>query len=441
MISISSYKNKNVGILGAGLSGIAAAKILVSSKANIYIFDDKKDKPDFINDNCWKNYKLWPWEALAALVVSPGIPINAKNKHLAIELAIKNKITIINEIDLFFQSKPKAKIIGITGTNGKSTTVALLFHILKSNKIKCVIGGNYGFPACEIKDPGKNGIIILELSSYQLDGAKELRLDLATITNITKDHLDYHETFENYKFSKLKIINSLKENGTFFLDAHNKLLNEIVTEKNFKSINIIKIKKDKNYNYINDNDYLQGAHNASNSSIAISIAKHLNIDLKKISFAINNFKGLPHRMEPLYTSDRIKIINDSKSTNGESTAAALNSFENIFWIAGGQPKSDGIGEAKNFLDKVKEVFLIGKSTDYFCKEISKFKKDLQINNCLTLENATKLALKKAAMSNLQNYVILLSPSAASFDQYINFEDRGNKFKKIVNQELNEGSIK
>ena len=441
MTSISSYKNKNVGILGAGLSGIAAAKILVSSKANIYIFDDKKDKPDFINDNCWKNYKLWPWEALAALVVSPGIPINAKNKHLAIELAIKNKITIINEIDLFFQSKPKAKIIGITGTNGKSTTVALLFHILKSNKIKCVIGGNYGFPACEIKDPGKNGIIILELSSYQLDGAKELRLDLATITNITKDHLDYHETFENYKFSKLKIINSLKENGTFFLDAHNKLLNEIVTEKNFKSINIIKIKKDKNYNYVNDNGYLQGAHNASNSSIAISIAKHLNINLKKISFAINNFKGLPHRMEPLYTSDRIKIINDSKSTNGESTAAALNSFENIFWIAGGLPKSDGIGEAKNFLDKVKEVFLIGKSTDFFCKEISKFKKDLQIHNCLSLEKATKLALKKAAMSNLQNYVILLSPSAASFDQYINFEDRGNKFKKIVNQELNEGSIK
>ena len=441
MTSINSYKNKNVGILGAGLSGIAAAKILVSSKANIYIFDDKKDKPDFINDNCWKNYKLWPWEALAALVVSPGIPINAKNKHLAIELAIKNKITIINEIDLFFQSKPKAKIIGITGTNGKSTTVALLFHILKSNKIKCVIGGNYGFPACEIKDPGKNGIIILELSSYQLDGVKELRLDLATITNITKDHLDYHETFENYKFSKLKIINSLKENGTFFLDAHNKLLNEIVTEKNFNSINIIKIKKDKNYNYVNDNDYLQGAHNELNSSIAISIAKHLNINLKKISFAINNFKGLPHRMEPLYTSDRIKIINDSKSTNGESTAAALNSFENIFWIAGGQPKSDGIGEAKNFLDNVKEVFLIGKSTDYFCKEISKFKKDLQINNCLTLENATKLALKKAAMSNLQNYVILLSPSAASFDQYINFEDRGNKFKKIVNQELNEGSIK
>ena len=206
MISISSYKNKNIGILGAGLSGIAAAKILVSSKANIFIFDDKKDKPNLIDIHCWKNYKLWPWKTLTALVVSPGIPINAKNKHLAIELALKNKIKIINEIDLFFETKPEAKIIGITGTNGKSTTVALLFQILKFNKIKCVIGGNFGFPACEIKDPGKNGVIILELSSYQLDGAKKLNLDIATITNITKDHLDYHQNFKNYKFSKFKII-------------------------------------------------------------------------------------------------------------------------------------------------------------------------------------------------------------------------------------------
>ena len=441
MIRINYYENKDVGILGAGLSGIAAAKILSNSKANIFVFDDKKDKPDFIRKKSWKNYNLWPWETLTALVVSPGIPINAKNKHLAIQYAIKNKVKIINEIDLFFETKPKAKIIGITGTNGKSTTVALLFHILKFNKIKCVIGGNYGFPACEIKDPGKNGIIILELSSYQLDSAKKLSLDLATITNITKDHLDYHETFKKYKLSKLKILKFLKENGTFILDADNKLLNEMVNKKKFKSKNIIKITKDKTYNYVNDNDYLQGAHNASNCSLAVSIAKHLNITLEKIKFAIENFKGLPHRMEPIYISDRIKIINDSKSTNGESTAAALKSFKNIFWIAGGQPKSGGIGEAKNFLDRVIEVFLIGKSTKFFCKEISRFKQDLQIHNCLTLEKATKLAFKKAAISNFKNYVILLSPSAASFDQYRNFEDRGNKFKEIVNQQLSESLIK
>ena len=440
MTDINYYKNKNVGILGAGLSGLAAAKILISSEANLYIFDDKKNKPNIIKKYYWKDYKLWPWKNLTMVVISPGIPINAKNKHYAIELAIKHKVKIINEIDLFFETKPKAKIVGITGTNGKSTTVALLYHILKFNKIKCVIGGNYGFPACTIKDPGKNGIIILELSSYQLDGAKKLSLDLATITNITPDHLDYHETFYKYKCSKLKIIKFLKEHGIFVLDSNNKFLNDTINQGKYKSVNTIKIKKDKFYDYINDNNYLHGVHNKTNGSIAASIARHLSIPEEKIKLSINNFKGLPHRMEPLHISEKIKIINDSKSTNGESTAAALRSFENIFWIAGGQPKSGGIGESKKYLDKVIEVFLIGKSTNFFCKEISKSKKGLPIHNCLTLEKATKLAFKKGKNSNFKHYVILLSPSAASFDQYKNFVDRGNKFKEIVNQQMNEGLI-
>jgi len=438
LISIRNYKDKNVGILGAGLSGLAAAKILLNSKANIYIFDDKKNKPDIIKKIYWKNYKFWPWASLTTLVVSPGIPINATKKHDAIKLAIKNKIKIINEIDLFVETKPKAKIIGITGTNGKSTTVALLFHILKFNKISCVIGGNYGFPACEIKDPGKSGIIILELSSYQLDGVKNLSLELASITNITPDHLDYHETFHNYKLCKLKIIKFLKRNGTCILNVNNKLLSEIINDKIFKSINIIKIKNSKVNNYINDNDYLKGFHNKINGSIAISIAKYLKITDEQIKHAIKHFKGLPHRMEPLHISDKVKIINDSKSTNGESTAAALQSFENIFWIVGGQPKLGGIGASKNFLDRVVEAFLIGKSTNFFKKEISKFRQGLPLHNCLTLEKATQLALKKSEKSNLKKYVILLSPSAASFDQFENFEDRGNKFRAIVNQKLNQG---
>ena len=438
---IRYYKNKDVGILGAGLSGMAAAKILLNSKAKVFIFDDNKDKPDFIKKHNWKNYNLWPWENLTTLIVSPGIPVNSTKKHNAIKLAIKNKVKIINEIDLFVETKPKARIIGITGTNGKSTTVALLFHILKFNKIKCTIGGNYGFPACEIKDPGKNGIIILELSSYQLEGTKKLNLEVASITNITPDHLEFHETFYKYKLSKLKIIKFLKTNGTFILNTNNKLLNEEVNNKVFQSKNIIKIKNYKVKNYINDNDYLKGSHNKINGSIAISIAKYLNITNVKIKKAIKDFKGLPHRMEPLLISDKIKIINDSKSTNGESTAAALQSFENIFWIAGGQPKSGGIGESKKFLDKVIEVFLIGKSTNYFCGEITRSKKDLPIHNCLTLEKATQLALEKGITSNLKSYVILLSPSAASFDQFKNFEERGNKFKAIINEQLNQGLIK
>ena len=145
-------------------------------------------------------------------------------------------------------------------------------------------------------------------------------------------------------------------------------------------------------------------------------------------------------MEPLYISENLQIINDSKSTNGESTAAALKSFSNIFWIVGGKPKNDGIGHAKNFLDKVVEIFLIGNSTSYFSEEILKFSKNIPLNKCITLEKATILAIKKSKMSKFKNYVILLSPSAASFDQFKNFEDRGNKFKQIVNSQLDKGVI-
>ncbi len=441
MVSIDYYKNKDIGILGAGLSGMAAAKILLNSKANIYFYDDKKEKPDLIKNNSWKNYKFWPWNSLTAVVVSPGIPINAKKKHNAIKLAIKNKVKILNEIDLFVETRPKAKIIGITGTNGKSTTVALLFHILKFNKIKCVVGGNYGFPACDIKDPGKCGIIILELSSYQLDGVKRLNLDIASITNITPDHLEYHETFNKYKLSKLKIINLLKENGTFISNVNNKLVNKYLNKQKYKSINVIKIKNYLFNGYVNDNDYLRGSHNQDNGAIAISIARILNVTNAQIKCAIENFKGLPHRMEPLYISKRVKIINDSKSTNGESTAAALQSFENIFWIVGGQPKTGGIGDSRNFLDKVVEAFIIGKSINFFYKEIAKSRIDFPINKCFTLEKATEMAIKKGAQSNFKHYVILLSPSAASFDQFQNFEERGNKFKELVNKKFNESIIK
>ena len=440
MNSIINYKNQDVGILGIGLSGLAAVRVLLNSKANIFVFDDKKEKPSIIKKSNWINYNYWPWESIKTLVVSPGIPINNKEKHNAIKLAIDNKVKIINDIDLFVEIYPKAKIIGITGTNGKSTTAALLFHILKFNKIKSVICGNFGIPACSINDPGENGVIILELSSYQLDGAKSLSLDIATIINITPDHLDYHESFDRYVSSKLKIINFLKKNGIFIYDKSNELLNKVIDINKYSSLKFSSVHEKEAKDFINDNNYLKGTHNAINASIAISIAKKLNINDNKIELAIKRFEGLSHRMEPLYISSNFKIINDSKSTNGESTAAALKSFSNIFWIVGGKPKNDGIGQAKNFLDKVVEIFLIGNSTKYFSEEILKFNENIPINECITLEKATILAIKKSKMSKLKNYVILLSPSAASFDQFKSFEDRGNQFKKIISQQIEQGVV-
>ena len=236
----------------------------------------------------------------------------------------------------------------------------------------------------------------------------------------------------------MKIINFLNKNGIFVFENNNKLINQCLNYKKYNPANLMKVNSSEFESYVNDNNYLKGPHNLINASIAVSIARKLNINDKYIKLAIKSFKGLPHRMEPIYISDKIEIINDSKSTNGESTAVALESFNNVFWIVGGEPKSSGIGRSKNFLHKVVEVFLIGNSINYFAKEISKANKKLPLNNCSTLEKATKLALKKSITFKQKKCVILLSPSAASFDQFKNFEDRGNKFRIIVDQQLKKG---
>jgi UDP-N-acetylmuramoylalanine--D-glutamate ligase len=233
----------------------------------------------------------------------------------------------------------------------------------------------------------------------------------------------------------------LNDNGTIVLNKDDQLLNQLIRKDKYQLIKIFKTKNINYLDYINDNISLNGNHNQVNASIAISLAKELNVTDDKIKLSIKSFKGLPHRMETIYVSDKLKIINDSKSTNGESTAAALSSYCNIFWIVGGQPKNDGIGNAKKYLDRVEESFVIGKSYNFFENQISKNSKNLKLNRCTTLKNATELAIKKAQKSDLKEIVILLSPSAASFDQFINFEDRGNKFKQIVNNQLREGVLR
>ena len=436
--NIAYYKDKYVGILGAGKSGLAAAKILINSNANIFIFDDHYPRPLSIKKSNWKNYKLWPWKNLISIVVSPSIPTNNRLKHEAIELAIKHKVKIINEIDLFFETQPTAKIVGITGTNGKSTTVSLLHHILNLNKIRCEIGGNFGYPACLINDPGHEGVIILELSSYQLDGIKKLKLDIASIINISPDHIDFHETFDKYISSKLKILSCLNINGVLVFNKSDEFLKEIIQSQKNTSIKLLEADESSVDEFINDNNYLKGTHNSINTSIAITIAKRLNIQESQIKSAIESFVGLPHRMEPIYVSKKFTIINDSKSTNGESTSAALSSFDNIFWIAGGEPKSDGIGQAKKYLKKVNEVFLIGKSTNYFENEIIKHAPKLKVSISFTLDKAIQDAIECANRSKLNDCIILFSPSAASFDQFKNYEDRGNYLKKIIKQKLDVG---
>lgn len=440
MKNISYYNYKYVGILGLGLSGNAAARVLVKSKAIVFVFDDKKDKSLVPKKTTWLNYKDWNWEKIDTLFVSPGIPINSKKTHPAIKIAKKNNVNILNEIDLFFLTRPSAKIIGVTGTNGKSTTVALLNHILTFNKINSVIGGNFGLPACEIIDPGTKGIIILELSSYQLDGASRLSLHAAAIINITPDHIDYHDDFDTYTKSKLKIISFLDQDSKLIINNDDLYLNKIINTQEIAKSKLIKINPSIGKDFVQNSIYLSGNHNHINTAIAIALAQTIKLNEEQIKLAINSFKGLPHRLEPIFSSDKITIINDSKATNGEATAAALSSFKNIFWIAGGKSKSDGIGKASNCLKNVLKIFLFGESSKFFSKQIFALNKHIPVIYCETLEKATKLAIHKSQNSELENINILLSPAAASFDQFQNFEERGDHFKKVVNLYSKTGNL-
>jgi UDP-N-acetylmuramoylalanine--D-glutamate ligase len=438
--NISYFNDKYVGVLGLGLSGNAAANVLVKSNANVFVFDDKKNKSLVPKKTTWLNYKDWDWEKIDTLFVSPGIPINSTKTHEAIKIAKKNNVNILNEIDLFFLTRPSAKIIGVTGTNGKSTTVALLNHILTFNKINSVIGGNFGLPACEIIDPGKNGVIILELSSYQLDGASKLSLHAAAIINITPDHIDYHEDFHNYIKSKLKIISFLNQDSKLIISNDDPFLKKIINTQEIPKSKLIKVNRSIGKNFVQNSIYLSGKHNHINAAIAIALAQTMKLNEEQIKQAINTFKGLPHRLEQIFFSDKIRIINDSKATNGEATAAALSSFKNIFWIAGGRPKSDGIGKASNCLKNVLKIFLFGESSEFFSKQILALNKHIPVIYCETLENATKLAIHKSQNSELKHIIILLSPAAASFDQFKNFEERGDHFKKAVNLYSQKGNL-
>jgi len=438
LLSLKNYNNKKIGILGFGKSGRAAFSLLTKFNNKLYIYDDHIKKPKNIKKAIWKHYKDWDWENLYRIIISPGIKIDGDKIHQCATLAKKNNITLINEINLFLEQKPKAKIIGITGTNGKSTLVSLISHILTQNKIKNSIGGNFGTPASLISDPGDNGVIILELSSYQLLTTPNLKLDLATIINITPDHLDYHDNFDSYVKAKMNIIKSLKKKGKLIINNEDKPLKRYLKAyKNNKYNNVIFVESNNNFPKIKN---LPGKHNRIITQVAYTFCNLLGLNDKDIKKTFKNFQPLPHRLEIVFNSKKFLIINDSKATNGESTAVALESFKNIFWIAGGLSKQDGIGKAAEKLVNIKHVWLIGNSRNLFEKQILKVSSKIPINKFNHLHDAIFSIFKHKEIFNKNKITILFSPAAASFDQFKNFEERGNFFKKIVMKHIKEKDL-
>ena len=425
MISIQNLKYKSILVFGLGISGEATATKLINNKSKVKVWDDQLKPNQYKNFFFDSKYFLNQYDYI---VISPGIDIF---KHKKKEFFIKNKHKIITDIDIFISSLnlKKHKVIAITGTNGKSTFSKLIYDIVKLKYKNSYLLGNFGQPVLSHYISEKKSIYILELSSYQIENSKFLRTHLSAILNITPDHLDRHKTLKNYIKIKLSIFNSLVRGGKGFINIPTNNLDFINLNLKKKNKKIIKIKK-KTIGLKINNNYLNNKNFNPSLNICFEILKKLKIPKKTIMLGIKYFKPLPHRQEFVKKINNIHFINDSKATNFDSAKFSLSSYENIFWIMGGLSKKRDqiiLGKIKS---KIIKTYIIGNECSFFKK---KLKKCISFVIAKDLKKALSIAYNDAVSQNLKHAVILLSPGAASFDQFKNFEHRGEVFKKLVNK--------
>ena len=416
-----AIKDNSYAIYGLGLSGNSTLNFLKNKKIKkIYTWDDKKDKNNKRKFNLFKK-KL---DEVDYIVISPGINIQKTNFRLNL---FKNKKKIITDLDLFYMQKIPVKTIVITGTNGKSTACKLTQHIFKMNKLNILLGGNIGKPILDLKIK-KKSIVIIEASSFQLAYAKFIKPTVAAILNISSDHLDWHKTLLNYKNSKFKIFSKQDSNDIALL-SDKKLISLFRKKKYLSKLNIVKKK------HLSDgfkkkitNDYLMSDPNLENLIFAHQISKIFKIKKNFFLKALNNFKGLPHRHEIFLKKNKIIFINDSKATSFDSTKYALKNNKNIFWIFGGLPKTRDHFNLLGVSSNIIKSFIIGKNINYFKNQIAK---KIKYKISFNLKNAIKDVFKELLLVNNEKVTVLFSPASASYDQFNNFNERGNQFKKIT----------
>ena len=416
MCQTTNLKELSFLVYGLGISGRSVVEFFNRNKiTNFRIWDDKQK-------NIFKKYKTQnlkkDLDLVDYIVLTPGISL-IKNKVLR-----KYKNKIITDIDLFFLHNNNFKSIVVTGTNGKSTTCKLLSHLLKKNKFQCMLGGNIGIPILNLKKI-KNNFVIIEASSFQLSHSKFIQPDYAFFLNLTNDHLDWHGTMKNYLDSKLKIFRFQTKYNYAII---NKKFKKIFIKKKYLSkIIISQIKSYKKIKFKIKNEYLTSNINDENMSFIYTFAKLLKIKEKSFIDSMKSFKGLPHRFEIFLRKKNLKFINDSKATSFKATQSALSSLQNIYWILGGLPKRGDKLKLSKSKKNIIKCYLIGKNINFFKHQI---KDKLPFSISKNLRNSIFQISKDIKSNKQQDKSIILSPAAASFDQFENFEKRGEEFKKL-----------
>jgi UDP-N-acetylmuramoylalanine--D-glutamate ligase len=456
MIPVTTFAGKKVAVFGLGSSGLLSARALMAGGAEVIAFDDDNKKLAEAQAAGLKTQDLreLDWRTIAALVLTPGVPLTHPAPHWAAALAAKAKVEIIGDIELFCRERAKSgaqcPLIAITGTNGKSTTTALIAHLLKSAGRDAQMGGNIGVPVLALAGFAPGRVYVLEVSSYQIDLAPSLKPTVGILLNVSEDHLDRHGSMDNYAAIKERLVARVETSGTAVIgvdDDYTRAAAERIERagKRVERVSVLTVLREGYYaqgsrilharNGKADTvadlagvGSLRGVHNAQNAGAAIAACRALGLELPAIQKGLASFPGLAHRMHPIGRKGNVLFVNDSKATNADSAAKALASFSDIFWIAGGKPKTGGIESLAEFFPRIAKAYLIGEAAADFAKTLDG-KVPYEING--TMMAAIDAAARDAAASGLNEPVVLLSPACASFDQYPNFEVRGKAFSDLV----------
>ncbi|GJE26333.1 UDP-N-acetylmuramoyl-L-alanine--D-glutamate ligase [Methylobacterium organophilum] len=449
MTPATTFAGRKVALFGLGGSGLATVRALLAGGADVLAWDDSPESQARARGEgvTVSDLREADWSGFAALVLAPGVPLTHPEPHWTVGLATAAGIPIIGDIEIFCRERAaaasKAPFVAITGTNGKSTTTALIAHILREAGRDVQMGGNIGTAILSLEPPAESRVHVIELSTFQIDLTPSLAPSVGILLNLTPDHLDRHGTMENYAAIKERVVAraDLAVVGVddaycaaiagrrgaprlrVHVEGHGSAEGDLIARDGRVFDRDGRVLAD-----VNGIGSLRGAHNWQNAAMAVAVAQALGIEGEILAAALTSFPGLAHRMEQVGRRGKVLFVNDSKATNADSTEKALLAFRDVHWIVGGKAKEGGIAPLAPLFDRVAHAYLIGASSDAFAQTLEG---RVPYTRCDTLEVATAKAAEAAAASPAAEPVVLLSPACASYDQFRNFEIRGDRFRELV----------
>ena len=453
MIDLFYFSGLPVAVLGLGRSGLAAARALKAAGAEVWAWDDNEDRRTAAAEEDIPLVDLLGcnWQELTSLVISPGIPHLHPEPHPVAALARRHNCEIIGDIELLGRAMRNAGYIGVTGTNGKSTTTALIGHVLESAGREVQVGGNLGPPALLLEPLDQGGFYVLEMSSYQLELTLSITFDVAVLLNISRDHLERHGGLDGYVAAKRLIFHRQTAPRTAVVGIDDEICQRVCRELSDAGEQIVVpisgLGRAEGGVFARDGvlyddtegredpvidlrelPSLPGSHNWQNAAAAFAASKAAGVEPPVIAACLRSYPGLPHRQELLALIDGVAYVNDSKATNADAAAKALACYDPIYWIAGGRAKSGDLSALEALFPRIAHAFLIGEAETDFAKALEG---RVPATHCHDLATALDAARRQALADARPGAVVLLSPAAASFDQFADFEARGEAFRDLV----------